>query len=132
MIKFLVVHLGTNVWLFFYQKNLDCYCNNAFASGIVFYSCCCVSWLTTTTGAYCVCHVCIKKFVLISRCIQDLSKVKIDVEQLRTLSELGIDVDFLTDIEDDLKHAQHDYGLAGALNHTYGLLAALEKEQRER
>ncbi|CAH2103031.1 unnamed protein product [Euphydryas editha] len=62
----------------------------------------------------------------------DLLKVKIDVEQLRTLSELGIDVDFLTDIEEDLKHAQHDYGLSGALNHTYGLLAALEKEQRER
>lgn len=86
---------------------------------------CAVSFLIRTTGTY----VCVE---LISLCFQDLSKVKIDVEQLRTLSELGIDVDFLTDIEDDLKHAQHDYGLAGALNHTYGLLAALEKEQRER
>ncbi|XP_046964199.1 bromodomain-containing protein 7-like [Vanessa cardui] len=62
----------------------------------------------------------------------DLSKVKIDIEQLRSLSELGIDVEFLADIEEDVRLAQRDYGLAGALQHTHGLLAALEREQRER
>ncbi|XP_034834704.1 bromodomain-containing protein 7-like isoform X3 [Maniola hyperantus] len=62
----------------------------------------------------------------------DLSKVKVDVEQLRSLSELGIDVDFLSEIEDDVRQAQHDYGLASALQHTYQLLAKLEKEQRDR
>ncbi|XP_052737406.1 bromodomain-containing protein 7 isoform X2 [Bicyclus anynana] len=62
----------------------------------------------------------------------DLSKVRVDVEQLRTLAELGIDVDFLADIEEDVRLAQQDYGIAAALQHNYTLLAKLEKEQRER
>ncbi|XP_060808382.1 bromodomain-containing protein 7 isoform X3 [Amyelois transitella] len=62
----------------------------------------------------------------------DTSKLKVDIDQLRTLSELGIDVDFLTDIEDDVNAAQHDYGIGGALKHTYELLQKLEKEQRDR
>ncbi|XP_061385490.1 bromodomain-containing protein 7-like isoform X1 [Danaus plexippus] len=59
---------------------------------------------------------------------QELSKVKIDIDELRSLSSLGIDVDFLNELE----MATKDYGLGPALKHTYGLLAALEKEQRER
>lgn len=62
----------------------------------------------------------------------DLSKVKVDVEELRTLSALGIDVDFLQDMEEELAAAQHDYGISAALTHTYQLILKLEKEQRER
>ncbi|KAG6445974.1 bromodomain-containing protein 7 isoform X2 [Manduca sexta] len=62
----------------------------------------------------------------------DISKVKVEVEQLRTLSELGIDMEFLNDIEEEIAASQHDYGISGALRHTYELLIKLEKEQRER
>ncbi|KAJ0182830.1 hypothetical protein K1T71_002199 [Dendrolimus kikuchii] len=62
----------------------------------------------------------------------DLSKMKVDVEQLRSLSELGIEVDFLNDIEEDVVASQHDYGIGGALRHTHDLLYKLEKEQRDR
>ncbi|CAH2049834.1 unnamed protein product, partial [Iphiclides podalirius] len=62
----------------------------------------------------------------------DLSKVKIDVEQLRGLSELGIDVDFLNDIEEELAAAQQDYGIGGALRQAHDLILKLENEQRER
>ncbi|XP_068626722.1 bromodomain-containing protein 7-like [Battus philenor] len=62
----------------------------------------------------------------------DFSKVKVDIDQLRTLSELGIDMDFLNDIEDDIAASQHDYGISVALKHTYDLIVKLEKEQRER
>ncbi|GBP38139.1 Bromodomain-containing protein 7 [Eumeta japonica] len=63
---------------------------------------------------------------------QDLSKVKVDVDQLRTLSELGIDVEFLTELEDDIIASQQDFGISGALQHTYEMLKKLEKEQRDR
>ncbi|XP_049875927.1 bromodomain-containing protein 7-like isoform X2 [Pectinophora gossypiella] len=63
---------------------------------------------------------------------KDLSNVKVDIEQLRSLSTLGIDVDFLSEIEDDVLASQQDYGLAPALRHTRDLLAKLEKEQRDR
>ncbi|CAH0694885.1 unnamed protein product [Spodoptera exigua] len=62
----------------------------------------------------------------------DLSKVKVDIDQLRTLSELGIDVEYLNDIEEEVAASQHDYGIGGALRHTTDLLAKLEKEQRDR
>ncbi|XP_075990306.1 bromodomain-containing protein 7-like isoform X2 [Anticarsia gemmatalis] len=63
---------------------------------------------------------------------QDLSKVRVDIDQLRTLSELGIDVEFLHDIEDDVAASQHDYGIGAALKHTSELITKLEKEQNER
>ncbi|KAJ8736702.1 hypothetical protein PYW08_007358 [Mythimna loreyi] len=62
----------------------------------------------------------------------DPAKVKVDIDQLRTLSELGIDVDYLNDIEEEVTASQHDYGIGGALRHTYELLTKLEKEQRDR
>ena len=63
---------------------------------------------------------------------QDLSKVKVDIDQLRSLSSLGIDMEFLSEVEDELAAAQHDYGIAPALKHTNDLLVKLEKEQRDR
>ncbi|XP_052748871.1 bromodomain-containing protein 7-like isoform X3 [Galleria mellonella] len=62
----------------------------------------------------------------------DISKIKVDIDELRSLSELGIDVDFLNDVEEDIIASQHDYGIASALKHTYELLVKLEKEQRDR
>ncbi|KAJ2940757.1 hypothetical protein O0L34_g14868 [Tuta absoluta] len=62
----------------------------------------------------------------------DLSKVKVDVDKLRSLSELGIDMEFLNDIEEDVSQSQHDYGIAPALKHTHDLIQKLEKEQRDR
>ncbi|KAL0851626.1 hypothetical protein ABMA28_007403 [Loxostege sticticalis] len=62
----------------------------------------------------------------------DLSKVKVDIDQLRTLSELGIDVEFLNELEDDIQASQHDFGIGPALRHTTELLQKLEKEQRDR
>ncbi|KAF9420242.1 hypothetical protein HW555_003463 [Spodoptera exigua] len=56
----------------------------------------------------------------------------LDIDQLRTLSELGIDVEYLNDIEEEVAASQHDYGIGGALRHTTDLLAKLEKEQRDR
>ncbi|XP_063899569.1 bromodomain-containing protein 7 isoform X1 [Helicoverpa armigera] len=62
----------------------------------------------------------------------DLSKVKVDIDQLRTLSELGIDVDYLNDIEEEVAASQHDYGISAPLRHTHELLLKLEKEQKDR
>ncbi|XP_053621609.1 bromodomain-containing protein 7-like isoform X3 [Plodia interpunctella] len=63
----------------------------------------------------------------------DTSKhVKVDIEQLRTLSELGIDVEFLADIEEELSAAQRDYGIGAALRRAHELLLKLEKEQTDR
>ncbi|XP_039761275.1 bromodomain-containing protein 7-like isoform X2 [Pararge aegeria] len=62
----------------------------------------------------------------------ELAAVRVDVAALRSLGALGIDVDFLSEIEDDVLQAQRDYGIGAALRHTLRLLAALEHEQRER
>ncbi|XP_041975658.1 bromodomain-containing protein 7-like isoform X2 [Aricia agestis] len=62
----------------------------------------------------------------------DLTSVKVDIGELRTLSDVGVDVDFLADIEDDILAATRDYGLRAALTHTADVLAKLEREQRER
>ncbi|CAB3239478.1 unnamed protein product [Arctia plantaginis] len=62
----------------------------------------------------------------------DLSKVKVDIDQLRSLSELGIDVEYLNELEEDIAASQHDYGIGPALKHTHELLSKLEKEQRDR
>ncbi|CAK1544352.1 unnamed protein product [Leptosia nina] len=63
----------------------------------------------------------------------DSSKVKIDIEELRALSsEMGIDTEYLTEIEEEVAAAQHDYGISAALRHTGDLIAKLEKEQKDR
>ncbi|XP_026738319.1 bromodomain-containing protein 7-like, partial [Trichoplusia ni] len=62
----------------------------------------------------------------------DLSNVKVDLDQLRTLSELGIDVEYLNDIEEEVSASQQDFGIGGALRHTWTLLARLQHEQAAR
>lgn len=63
---------------------------------------------------------------------QDLSKVKVDIESLRSLASLGIDVEFLNDAEEDIAAAQKDYGIGPALRHTAEVLQRLHKEQWDR
>lgn len=63
---------------------------------------------------------------------QGNSDPKIDIEQLKSLSELGIDVDFLADIEDDIVASQQDYGLKHSLHQNLLALKKLDNEQRER
>lgn len=58
--------------------------------------------------------------------------MKIDIEELRTLSEVGVDTDFLSEIEEEVAAAQHDYGISSALRHTADLINKLEKEQKDR
>ncbi|KAL4713916.1 hypothetical protein ACJJTC_015570 [Scirpophaga incertulas] len=62
----------------------------------------------------------------------DVANIKVDVEQLRTLSDVGLDVEFLSEMEEDIAWSQHDYGLRPALKHTHELLIKLEREQRDR
>ncbi|XP_045488675.1 bromodomain-containing protein 7 isoform X2 [Pieris rapae] len=68
----------------------------------------------------------------VSKDDNDISKVKIDLEELRTLSEVGVDTEFLSEIEDEVAAAQHDYGITSALRHTADLITKLEKEQKDR
>ncbi|KOB67222.1 Bromodomain-containing protein 7 [Operophtera brumata] len=56
----------------------------------------------------------------------------LDVESLRSLSELGVDVEFLSEVEDDIAASQRDYGIAPALRHTADLIQRLYKEQWDR
>ncbi|XP_047520470.1 bromodomain-containing protein 7-like isoform X3 [Pieris napi] len=68
----------------------------------------------------------------VSKDDNDISKVKIDLEELRTLSDVGVDTEFLSEIEDEVAAAQHDYGITSALRHTADLITKLEKEQKDR
>lgn len=58
----------------------------------------------------------------------ELSKVKIDLEELRSLSALGVDVEFVAEAE----RAARDLGLGPALAHTAQLLQRLQHEQHQR
>ncbi|XP_050680568.1 bromodomain-containing protein 7-like isoform X2 [Leptidea sinapis] len=62
----------------------------------------------------------------------ELMKVKIDVEELRTLSSLGIDVEFLSEMQEELQFAQKDFGISAALRHTRDLIEKLHRDQRDR
>lgn len=58
--------------------------------------------------------------------------MKVDLESLRSLSSLGIDVDFLSEVEEDIAGALRDYGIQPALAHTADLIQRLYKEQWDR
>ncbi|XP_077291740.1 bromodomain-containing protein 7-like isoform X2 [Arctopsyche grandis] len=64
--------------------------------------------------------------------VDNYSDVKVDIDQLKTLSEIGIDVDFLADIEDDIVVSQQDFGLKHSLHQNVLALKKLENEQKER
>lgn len=51
---------------------------------------------------------------------------------MKTLSDIGIDIDFITDLEDEITASQQDYGLQNSLNNNVSMLKKLESEQKER
>ncbi|XP_063994080.1 bromodomain-containing protein 7 isoform X2 [Diachasmimorpha longicaudata] len=58
--------------------------------------------------------------------------LKVDVEQLRTLSELGIDVNFLEEYEEELKSTEERLALQTRLDDTSQLLGRLRQVQHDR
>lgn len=58
--------------------------------------------------------------------------MKVDVESLKSLGSLGIDVEFLSELEEEIMVSQHDYGIGAALQQSYQLIQKLHKEQQDR
>ncbi|XP_012275842.1 bromodomain-containing protein 7 isoform X2 [Orussus abietinus] len=63
---------------------------------------------------------------------QKLDKVKVDVDQLKTLSEFGIDVNFLDNIEEELKLSEERLALQNRLDDTSQMLGRLRRAQHDR
>ncbi|XP_055588974.1 bromodomain-containing protein 7-like [Uranotaenia lowii] len=63
---------------------------------------------------------------------QQLANVKVDVSQLRSLSELGIDVSFLGDLERELNGANIPDDLQQSLNENSDLIQKLHQIQTDR
>ncbi|XP_008550273.1 bromodomain-containing protein 7 isoform X1 [Microplitis demolitor] len=59
-------------------------------------------------------------------------KVKVDLDQLKTLSELGIDVNFLDDLEEDVKSCEDRSLLQNHLDETSQMLGQLRQAQHDR
>ncbi|XP_011137382.1 bromodomain-containing protein 7 isoform X3 [Harpegnathos saltator] len=68
----------------------------------------------------------------VNRNIPSLDKVKVDIEQLKTLSELGIDVNFLENLEEELKFSEERAALQTRLDDTSQMLGRLKQVQHER
>ncbi|XP_014482585.1 PREDICTED: bromodomain-containing protein 7 isoform X2 [Dinoponera quadriceps] len=68
----------------------------------------------------------------VNRNIPLLEKVKVDIEQLKTLSELGIDVNFLENLEEELKYSEERAALQSRLDDTSQMLGRLKQVQHER
>ncbi|XP_011305817.1 bromodomain-containing protein 7 isoform X1 [Fopius arisanus] len=61
-----------------------------------------------------------------------VEKVKVDVDQLKTLSELGIDVNFLDEYEEELKSTEERTALQSRLDDTSQMLNRLRQAQHDR
>ncbi|XP_043483398.1 bromodomain-containing protein 7 isoform X1 [Leptopilina heterotoma] len=59
-------------------------------------------------------------------------KMKIDVDQLKSLSDLGIDINFLDNLEEELKFTEDSATLQNRLDDTSQLLNHLQQVQHER
>lgn len=59
-------------------------------------------------------------------------KMKIDVDQLKSLSDLGIDINFLDNLEEELKFTEDSATLQNRLDDTSQLLNNLQQVQHER
>ncbi|XP_011334541.1 bromodomain-containing protein 7 isoform X1 [Ooceraea biroi] len=68
----------------------------------------------------------------VNRNISSLEKIKVDIEQLKTLSEFGIDVEFLESLEDELKYSEDRAALQSRLDDTSQILGRLKQAQHER
>ncbi|XP_011496203.1 PREDICTED: bromodomain-containing protein 7 isoform X2 [Ceratosolen solmsi marchali] len=76
---------------------------------------------------------------LLEKPIQDLNrniplvdKVKVDIDQLKTLSDIGIDVNFLESLEEDIKSNEERAALQNRLDDTSNMLNSLRQTQHDR
>ncbi|XP_072767529.1 bromodomain-containing protein 7 isoform X2 [Anoplolepis gracilipes] len=67
-----------------------------------------------------------------NRNISSLDKIKVDIEQLKTLSELGIDINFLETLEEEFKYNEDRAALQSRLDDTSQMLGRLKQVQHER
>ncbi|XP_066587787.1 bromodomain-containing protein 7 isoform X2 [Prorops nasuta] len=61
-----------------------------------------------------------------------LDKVKVDIDQLKTLTDLGIDVNFLENLEEEMKFSEERTVLQGRLDDTADMLGRLKQIQHSR
>ncbi|XP_018050910.1 PREDICTED: bromodomain-containing protein 7 isoform X1 [Atta colombica] len=77
-------------------------------------------------------HLLEKPMQDVNRNIPLLDKVKVDIEQLKTLSDLGIDINFLDNLEEDFKYSEERAALQSRLDDTSQMLGRLKQVQHER
>ncbi|XP_058799673.1 bromodomain-containing protein 7 isoform X2 [Phymastichus coffea] len=68
----------------------------------------------------------------VNRNIPQVEKVKVDLDQLKTLSEIGIDINFLENLEEELKASDERSTLQSNLEETSNMLNNLRQTQHER
>ncbi|XP_008208464.3 bromodomain-containing protein 7 isoform X1 [Nasonia vitripennis] len=77
-------------------------------------------------------HLLEKPIQDVNRNIPPVEKVKVDIDQLKTLSDIGIDINFLEGLEDDLKVAEEREVLQNRLDDTSSMLNNLRQTQHDR
>lgn len=77
-------------------------------------------------------HLLEKPMQDINRNIPSLDKVRVDIDQLKTLSDIGIDVNFLENLEDELKFNEERAALQSRLDDTSQMLGRLKQVQHDR
>ncbi|KAG7203201.1 hypothetical protein KM043_010307 [Ampulex compressa] len=77
-------------------------------------------------------HLLEKPMQDVNRNIPALERVKVDIDQLKTLSDIGIDVNFLENLEEELKLSEERAALQSRLDDTSQMLGRLKQAQHER
>nr|XP_050854539.1 bromodomain-containing protein 7 isoform X2 [Vespula vulgaris]XP_050854540.1 bromodomain-containing protein 7 isoform X2 [Vespula vulgaris]XP_050854541.1 bromodomain-containing protein 7 isoform X2 [Vespula vulgaris]XP_050854542.1 bromodomain-containing protein 7 isoform X2 [Vespula vulgaris]XP_050854543.1 bromodomain-containing protein 7 isoform X2 [Vespula vulgaris]XP_050854544.1 bromodomain-containing protein 7 isoform X2 [Vespula vulgaris]XP_050854545.1 bromodomain-containing protein 7 len=77
-------------------------------------------------------HLLEKPMQDINKNIPSLEKVRVDIDQLKTLSELGIDMNFLEKLEEELKFSEDRAALQSRLDDTSQMLGRLKQVQHDR
>ncbi|XP_071634667.1 bromodomain-containing protein 7 isoform X1 [Temnothorax longispinosus] len=77
-------------------------------------------------------HLLEKPLQDVNRNIPLLDNVKVDIEQLKTLSDLGIDINFLENLEEEFKYSEERAVLQSRLDDTSQMLGRLKQVQHER
>ncbi|XP_047356519.1 bromodomain-containing protein 7 isoform X1 [Vespa velutina] len=77
-------------------------------------------------------HLLEKPMQDINKNIPSFEKVRVDIDQLKTLSELGIDMNFLEKLEEELKFSEDRATLQSRLDDTSQMLGRLKQVQHDR
>ncbi|XP_014218424.1 bromodomain-containing protein 7 [Copidosoma floridanum] len=77
-------------------------------------------------------HLLEKPVQEVNKNIPPVDKVKVDINQLKTLSDIGIDINFLDGLEEDLKVSEERSALQKNLEETSALLNNLRQTQHDR